>query len=440
MIDSGLVNVLNYDVFSDAKYMAIDFTSKASANQRKGRVGRTTKGYCYRIYSKDRYDSMNEHLQPEIQRIPLTELCLRTKSVSRESSIEEFIQATIEPPPAGNIHAGIANLMQIGALDSHEQITRFGQIALKFSMDVRLVKALIFSIILRCYEPVMRIVAMLSVKPPFHIGLNAESRKNISKKKVLFASGAEESDYHFLYNVYTSIYDLNANVYKKYDYCKENCLSYAVVHEAKETVEAIKRHFKEFNFLHTETKFAYGAANANCSCWELINACFVTAYFPNTSFIDTKNDQYYIESFGMEKMVPHSSSILSRKPNASILDKSLENWVVYKEKTISENNPIVRFNAGAIVSPMTMLIFAGRKFEHEESGTSGTSGTAIDIDGLIKYRSNSIMVYLLSRVRSWIHEQFEKIILYPETYGMVHEEGRKLQPLNEILKIERLNN
>lgn len=177
------MKVARYDAISDAKYMSIEFVSKASANQRKGRVGRTRDDVCYRIYSEQEYASMQDHPEPEISRIPLTELCPRTKSVSGESSILEFIQRMIQPPPEENVNTGIATLVQIVALDSSESLTDFGHIALKIPVDVRLVKALVFSLILPCFEPVMQVVRMLSVKPPFHMGIGARNRTAIGKKR-----------------------------------------------------------------------------------------------------------------------------------------------------------------------------------------------------------------------------------------------------------------
>lgn len=422
MIDSGLVKTMHYDAITDTKCLALDYISKASACQRKGRVGRTCKGFCYRLYSKSTYDSMQDHPVPEIKRIPLTELCLRTKTIASQISIANFIADTIQPPPAENVHAGIATLIQVGALDTYEELTKYGEIALHMSVDVRLVKALIFSLILRCYEPVMRIVAMLSVKPPFQIGLTSENRTKIAKKKLLFVTSNEQSDLRFLYNVYNSIYDLNANVYRKADFCKENFISYAVMHSAKECVENIKRSFKALGFHHTKNGFTYGAANVNQNHWELVDACFVAAYYPNAAYISSINGQYSMESIQLETMVLHSSSALQHR----ILNMNKKNWIVFKEKDRSQNSSIMRIKDCAIVSPMTMLIFAGRSFEVEAE--------SIVIDGVIRYSSNPAINNHIASVRNWLQTQFETIVHYAETYGMVHEEGRKINVLSTALK------
>lgn len=50
-IDSGLVKTADYDAETDLKLLSIGFTLKASATQRRGRVGRNSRGKCYRMYT-----------------------------------------------------------------------------------------------------------------------------------------------------------------------------------------------------------------------------------------------------------------------------------------------------------------------------------------------------------------------------------------------------
>lgn len=51
--------------------------SKASAQQRKGRAGRTGPGKCFRLYSEQQFEEMEDFSLPEIQRVPLHSLVLQ---------------------------------------------------------------------------------------------------------------------------------------------------------------------------------------------------------------------------------------------------------------------------------------------------------------------------------------------------------------------------
>lgn len=52
------------------------FISKANAKQRRGRAGRIQKGFCFRMYTAEKYQKMADFMLPEILRVPLEELCL----------------------------------------------------------------------------------------------------------------------------------------------------------------------------------------------------------------------------------------------------------------------------------------------------------------------------------------------------------------------------
>ena len=52
------------------------FISKASGKQRAGRAGRVQAGYCFRMYTRRKWDALRDYTVPEILRVPLEELCL----------------------------------------------------------------------------------------------------------------------------------------------------------------------------------------------------------------------------------------------------------------------------------------------------------------------------------------------------------------------------
>lgn len=105
--------MMTHDSISDAKQLIVDYISKASVNQRKGRVGRTSKGFCYRMYSEAKYREMLDYTPAEISRSPLVDVCLQAKAISPETSIEEFMNRTIEPPDSAHILAAVQILKTV---------------------------------------------------------------------------------------------------------------------------------------------------------------------------------------------------------------------------------------------------------------------------------------------------------------------------------------
>ncbi|KAK2521146.1 Dhx29 [Columba guinea] len=76
VIDTGRTKENRYHESSQMSSLEETFVSKASALQRQGRAGRVRAGFCFRMYTRDRFESFMEYSVPEILRVPLEELCL----------------------------------------------------------------------------------------------------------------------------------------------------------------------------------------------------------------------------------------------------------------------------------------------------------------------------------------------------------------------------
>lgn len=368
------------------------------------------------VLNSIQYESMPDHTKPEIQRVPLTELCLRTKAIAPHSSIIDFISKTIQPPPNENLRKAIDTLMRMGALNVNEELTRFGEIAVKFPIDCRLVKASMWAIVLRCFEPIMRIVAMLTVKSPFLVSSKNKKQQDRVSRKLQFAINAHDNDYRTLLNVYDAVYGLESGMFLKAKFCTENNLSYRVLQEAKATVESIKKACGRLQFWHTQNNFGYGSVNRNQRCHEFINACLTAALYPNVSRITRNNgDKLDIKSNG-ETIVPHTSSVLSRHYLAptSTLNQSLTKWLVFKDKVQQRSLTV---SNSAVVPAMTIVMFAGQ--------LAAESPTVLCIDDFKFLVDEPRIAELILNARQFLEKQLRDVMNCPSTYGYRHEEGDK---------------
>lgn len=83
VIDCGRSKERKYDQEKNVQSFEIDWISKASANQRSGRAGRTGPGHCYKLYSSAIYESAFEAFsKPEILRMPIENVVLLMKSMN----------------------------------------------------------------------------------------------------------------------------------------------------------------------------------------------------------------------------------------------------------------------------------------------------------------------------------------------------------------------
>merc|ERR1719354_301586 len=97
--------------------------SQASAEQRKGRAGRTGPGICFRLYATSDYDSFSPYATSEIHRVPLDSLVLQMASLGlHDATLFPFI----EPPAHSNVVNASQLLKQQGALTADGELTPLG--------------------------------------------------------------------------------------------------------------------------------------------------------------------------------------------------------------------------------------------------------------------------------------------------------------------------
>ncbi len=123
VIDSGLAKISFYNAASHTAALVEDAVSRASADQRKGRAGRTRPGVCYRLYSQQEHANRPEFTRPEIFRTDLSEVVLRMA----ELNIKEFNDFDfIAPPGAQAISEAVDELHIFKALAPDLSLSRIG--------------------------------------------------------------------------------------------------------------------------------------------------------------------------------------------------------------------------------------------------------------------------------------------------------------------------
>lgn len=164
VVDSGKVKEMSYDPVCKMQRLKEFWISRASAEQRKGRAGRTGPGVCYRLYSEEDYSAMSQYTTPEIQRVPLDCLLLQMIAMGLPDA-RKF--PFIEPPPIDSIENAIISLKQYDALTEEEKLTTMGQFLSRLPVDIPLGKMLIMGSLFHQIDPVLSLAAALSVQTPF---------------------------------------------------------------------------------------------------------------------------------------------------------------------------------------------------------------------------------------------------------------------------------
>src|SRR5204862_494303 len=114
--------------------LPIEPISQASANQRKGRSGRTSDGICIRLYSEEDFYSRPEYTDPEILRTNLASVILQMAAIGL-GDIPKF--PFIDPPDARNIADGLTLLTELNAF-KNGRITGLGRRLARLPVDPRI--------------------------------------------------------------------------------------------------------------------------------------------------------------------------------------------------------------------------------------------------------------------------------------------------------------
>jgi ATP-dependent helicase HrpA len=168
VIDPGFARISRYSHRTKVQRLPIEPISQASANQRKGRCGRTSDGICIRLYSEDDFEARPEFTDAEILRTNLASVILQMTAAGL-GDIEKF--PFIDPPDHRNIRDGVQLLQELGALDPAEKdprrrLTQTGRKLAQLPVDPRLARMVLEADKNGCVREVMVIAAALSIQDP----------------------------------------------------------------------------------------------------------------------------------------------------------------------------------------------------------------------------------------------------------------------------------
>ncbi|MEU9242799.1 ATP-dependent RNA helicase HrpA [Streptomyces sp. NPDC048385] len=168
VIDPGFARISRYSHRTKVQRLPIEAISQASANQRKGRCGRTSDGICIRLYSEDDFVSRPEFTDAEILRTNLASVILQMTAAGL-GDIEKF--PFIDPPDHRNIRDGVQLLQELGAIDPAEKdprrrLTETGRKLAQLPVDPRLARMVLEADKNGCVREVMVIAAALSIQDP----------------------------------------------------------------------------------------------------------------------------------------------------------------------------------------------------------------------------------------------------------------------------------
>lgn len=262
VIDPGTARISRYSYRTKVQRLPIEPISQASANQRKGRCGRTEEGICIRLYSEEDFLSRPEFTDPEILRTNLASVILQMTALGL-GDIEAF--PFVEAPDKRNIQDGVRLLEELGAIndqikDPKKRLTESGKQLARLPIDPRLARMVLEASKLGCLKEVMIIASALSIQDPRE--RPSDKQQSADDKHRRF--NHEDSDFLTLVNLWHYISQqqkaLTSNQFRRQ--CKLDYLNYLRVREWQDVYTQLHQSTREMGFKLNDEPGSYHAVHS----------------------------------------------------------------------------------------------------------------------------------------------------------------------------------
>jgi HrpA-like RNA helicase len=174
VIDTGLAKVPRFSTRTGMTVLREEGISRASAEQRAGRAGRTAPGRCIRLYSREGFGHRPAFTDEEISRLDLSEVVLRLLDLGIRD-LEAFAFPT--PPSRGRIQAALVHLESLGAVDRQRRLTPVGRQMAPLPLPPPLARMVVEAVLRfpEVADDVIALAAVLSGRQPHALPAGRET-------------------------------------------------------------------------------------------------------------------------------------------------------------------------------------------------------------------------------------------------------------------------
>ncbi|GMT30515.1 hypothetical protein PFISCL1PPCAC_21812, partial [Pristionchus fissidentatus] len=389
VVDCGKAKEKTYDHASRISQLKCIWIAKSNAEQRRGRAGRCRAGYCFRLYSDEEFDAMLPSQIAEMQRSAIHDVCLHAKMFAPERmSVKEFLELAPEPPEAEAVDSSLQFLEQLGALYTEQQLpeefssgssfyggrmaksrepelTQLGRLVAHLPLDPQLARLLLFGYALRCFNPIVTLVALLSHRDPFTLAVGDEKQAAQSARDSF--AHRDFSDHLMILRAFAAYSACGNNGPAIARLCKDKYLSgntLRMVHGIRRQLLMELRRIRFINEVDGALDDSY--LNEYSNNWPMVQAAIVAGSYPCIGFVKgskMRKIRTYTDSHS--QLHPSSSlkrQMLSQEKRQEALQKyymgepTIE-YLAFQEFVKIEEGLTLRTSTA--IPSVTIFLFAG---------------------------------------------------------------------------------
>lgn len=306
VIDPGFCKMKSYNPRTGMESLLVTPISKASANQRAGRSGRTGPGKCFRLYTAyNYYNDLDDNTVPEIQRTNLANVVLTLKSLGIHDLLNfDFM----DPPPAEALLKALELLFALGALNKLGELTKVGRRMAEFPLDPMLSKMIVASEKYQCSDEIISIAAMLSVGSSIFYRPK-DKQVHADTARMNFHTG-NVGDHIALLKIYSSWKETNYAT----QWCYENYIQVRSMKRARDIRDQLEGLLERVEI----------ELMSNSNDLEAIKKAITAGFFPHSARMQ-KNGSY--------RTVKHPQTVYIHPTSG--LAQALPRWVIYHELVLT---------------------------------------------------------------------------------------------------------
>ncbi|KAL6501384.1 Pre-mRNA-splicing factor ATP-dependent RNA helicase DEAH1 [Orobanche gracilis] len=302
VIDPGYSKLKSYNPRSGMESLLITPISKASANQRAGRSGRTGPGKCFRLYTAYHFlHDLEDNTVPEIQRTNLANVVLMLKSLGIHD-VHNF--DFMDPPSSEALLKALELLYALGALNKHGELTKTGRKMSEFPLDPMQSKMIVASDKYQCSDEIISIAAMLSIGNSIFYRPK-DKQVHADNARLSFHMG-NVGDHIALLKVYSSWKETNFST----QWCYENYIQVRSMKRARDIRDQLEGLLKRVEI----------ELSSNSNDLDAIKKAITSGFFPHSARLQ-KNGSYRTVKYPQTVHLHLSSGL------AQVLPR----WVIYHE-------------------------------------------------------------------------------------------------------------
>lgn len=334
IVDSGLTKNLIFDSSRNITSLKEMMISSASAEQRKGRAGRTAPGVCYRMYSEDEYNAMAKYDKAEIFLRPLS----ITITLLKTMRVDPRDFHWLEKPDAAALEAATEELNLLGALDHQQNLTPLGHLIGDLQIDPGIAHMIYYACFKGLGKEATLLAGLFSVTSMvFWRGGDDENRQASDEaKKQFFTNRGDILTSHLAFMEWLNHKQADRTLKTAKAWCMENFINNKAMTMALSTSEEIQLHLQR-NALQIWRKTNQDRKATDEELQQLIAQAFIlnVAYRVNRNFVALRaNTMTYIHPgsvfFGekeLPKVITYQSILRTSKTFASQLTPIDMEWI-----------------------------------------------------------------------------------------------------------------